>query len=52
MTPEAKRRLDEAMAKNPPVAHPVIRTHPVTRREAVLQQLHAHRATIVGDRPV
>ena len=38
MTPEAKQRLDEATAKNPPVVHPVIRTHPVSQRQAVFVQ--------------
>jgi taurine dioxygenase len=38
MTPEARRRLEEATARNPPVVHPVIRTHPVSKRQGVFVQ--------------
>lgn len=32
---EEKEKLDAIMAKNPPVSHPVVRTHPQTRRKGL-----------------
>lgn len=37
-TAEARERLEAAMRNNPPVVHPVIRTHPVSKRQAVFVQ--------------
>jgi taurine dioxygenase len=34
-TDEARQRLAEARLKNPPVVHPVVRTHPVTGRQGI-----------------
>jgi len=34
-TDEARLRLAEARLKNPPVVHPVVRTHPVTGRQGI-----------------
>jgi taurine dioxygenase len=34
-TPEAEQRLAEAKRKNPPVSHPVVRTHPVSGRQGL-----------------
>jgi taurine dioxygenase len=34
-TAEAREQLSEARRKNPPVVHPVVRTHPVTRRAGI-----------------
>jgi len=38
MTDEARERLATATQKNPPVTHPVIRTHPVSKRQAIFVQ--------------
>lgn len=35
MTPEAQARLDTAKRNNPPVTHPVVRTHPVSGRRGL-----------------
>lgn len=33
--PKFKERYDRAVAKHPPVTHPVVRTHPVSRRKSL-----------------
>jgi taurine dioxygenase len=38
LTPEAQAHLDTAKRKNPPVSHPVIRTHPVSGRKGLFVQ--------------
>ncbi len=35
LTPEAQERLDAAKRNNPPVTHPVVRTHPVSGRRGI-----------------
>jgi taurine dioxygenase len=35
MTPEAQARLESAKRNNPPVTHPVVRTHPVSGRRGL-----------------
>ena len=35
MTPEAQERLETAKRNNPPVTHPVVRTHPVSGRRGL-----------------
>ena len=44
-TEEEHQRWQEAVAKHPPLLHPVVRTHPVTGKRAVRQRRvhHAHR---------
>ena len=37
-TPEARARLEKAKINNPPVVHPVIRTHPVSKRKGIFVQ--------------
>jgi len=38
LTAEALARLEKAKAANPPVSHPVVRTHPVSGRKALFVQ--------------
>lgn len=38
MSPQSRARLEQAKQKNPPVVHPVIRTHPVSGRKALFVQ--------------
>jgi taurine dioxygenase len=38
MTGEAHERLEAAKRKNPPVKHPVIRTHPISKRRGLFVQ--------------
>jgi taurine dioxygenase len=38
LTPEARERLETAKRDNPPVSHPVVRTHPVSGRRGLFVQ--------------
>jgi taurine dioxygenase len=38
MSPEAAEKLQAAKLKNPPVRHPVVRTHPVSKRRGLFVQ--------------
>jgi taurine dioxygenase len=38
MSPEADAKLEAAKRNNPPVAHPVIRTHPISKRRGLFVQ--------------
>jgi len=56
MTAEAQARLDRAKQNNPPVSHPVIRTHPVSGKKALFVQegftTHINELTSVESRSV